>query len=644
MSNNIDIQEIKDNVTDWTYDNIGPNFSFRKYQFEIICQIILYVLSDKETTIIEAPTGSGKSLIAIISAGVLSTYYNKSSYILCSDLYLWKQYAEFIQNKGLKNFGYLMGSKGNYTCFKNKQDFSCGVCRLAKISFKQLKNRDWRNRNMFTCVDKCVYMKQRWKAEKADVTLMTYQLYLHHMNLVKTDNPDFKHRDVIFCDECHNIPDIIQQFSAPSFHEERDVKRLHDILRYAADNNIVFDNITGIKKYLGTNYNTGNTDEQYINISEPICYTDVFDNRVIYKIIREIFDTLDDYKDDSKKVLDTLYKYLDVLKICTLISETLDDKIKKATLFNTEQLEDKKSLLNLANKLSYIDTYTESISNYIETIKNSGLEYLILEVNITDQETRNRDFLFNCAKEDYLCSEYLLKHAKNKIMLSATVGGQSAFDENIGTRYTKQSYSSMFSIPSTFDFSKSPILYSGQYCLNYSNKTTVYPIIQYLSYKIINSKPNQRGIIHTGSYENARMFYNNADKEMKKRLLLYGNPKQKAEIIEKFKDMSNGILVGPTLTEGIDLGDDYCRFIIILKVPYPNLTSKIVKKKLELFPHWYDSTTSNIIIQGIGRGVRNEHDYCQTFILDGNFCRLYNKTINQYPDFIKSRLQSIILN
>ena len=90
-------QNIEDNIKQWVTDNIGGDFVFREYQLESIVDIIENILDgNHKTHIIEAPTGSGKSLILIISAGVLNKYYDKSSYILCSDLYLWKQYDDFI--------------------------------------------------------------------------------------------------------------------------------------------------------------------------------------------------------------------------------------------------------------------------------------------------------------------------------------------------------------------------------------------------------------------------------------------------------------------------------------------------------------------------------------------------------------------
>ena len=61
------IESIKSNILDWVENNIGLNFSFRKYQLESIMFIIKSILNDnRETSIIEAPTGSGKSLICII--------------------------------------------------------------------------------------------------------------------------------------------------------------------------------------------------------------------------------------------------------------------------------------------------------------------------------------------------------------------------------------------------------------------------------------------------------------------------------------------------------------------------------------------------------------------------------------------------
>ena len=52
-----------------------------------------------------------------------------------------------------------------------------------------------------------------------------------------------------------------------------------------------------------------------------------------------------------------------------------------------------------------------------------------------------------------------------------------------------------------------------------------------------------------------------------------------------------------------------------------------------------NSTTSNTIIQGIGRGIRNDTDYCVTYILDACFMNLYRATQEQYPPELQNRIK-----
>ena len=62
-------------------------------------------------------------------------------------------------------------------------------------------------------------------------------------------------------------------------------------------------------------------------------------------------------------------------------------------------------------------------------------------------------------------------------------------------------------------------------------------------------------------------------------MLLYNGSKEKNAMISLHKISENTILVGPTLNTGVDLPGDDCRFIIILKVPYPSMADKLVKEK-----------------------------------------------------------------
>ena len=80
---NLNKDTIGDYVKEWVTNKISIDFKFRQHQFEAIVNIIDNIINHRHRNyVIEAPTGSGKSLINIISAGVLADYFELSSYIL----------------------------------------------------------------------------------------------------------------------------------------------------------------------------------------------------------------------------------------------------------------------------------------------------------------------------------------------------------------------------------------------------------------------------------------------------------------------------------------------------------------------------------------------------------------------------------
>ena len=81
---------------------------------------------------------------------------------------------------------------------------------------------------------------------------------------------------------------------------------------------------------------------------------------------------------------------------------------------------------------------------------------------------------------------------------------------------------------------------------------------------------------------------------------------------------------------GIDLKDDLSRFQIIIKVPFPNLQSSKVKRRLETKPEWYNWKTLIEMMQSYGRSVRNEDDWAETYVLDSCFDQVIQKRVPQY--------------
>ena len=165
QSTNVDIQTLKKEAEDWARTNLGTQFQFRKGQLESIVYTLNNILNRNiETSVLQMPTGSGKSLTCIISAGVLAKYHDMKSYILASDLYLWQQYADAIDKYKLRQFGYMKGSIGNYWCSMSHCDYMIGRCRMEKVGFAQMRQREWREKNGWDCANSCEYVQSRIRA------------------------------------------------------------------------------------------------------------------------------------------------------------------------------------------------------------------------------------------------------------------------------------------------------------------------------------------------------------------------------------------------------------------------------------------------------------------------------------------------
>lgn len=624
---------IKQNVIDWTIEHIGSNFNFREFQLNVIVDIIYNIVNDKiQTTIVEAPTGSGKSIINIISAGVLYDYYGKTSYILCSDLFLWGQYDKFIkEHKNLytdKGFATIKGQTGNYTCNLNKQDLREADCRLAQIGWSTLFSSIGQKKYGYTCARYCEYVKARKRAVKAPVVLMTYQLFMYVINILIGNTPDnpntmmFKQKDVIFCDECHNIPDIVQnQYSA--------------IVRKSDYNNFkqLYDWTGGKEGDLQMSLFDDDNDENNKRNYEVLTK---YSRTQLKKQFDKLFNNLTNPNQSNKQDLDDMIAYKELLDdFQDIVNDTYQDISEKK--LNKEHIS--KEELKIHKVCTWFSNTQCFWNDFNTACIESGYEYIIKQIS-TDSDQKPMVTL-NCTKEDYMVYKFLISKAPYRVLTSATVGGKSAFEENIGVRYTKQK-SEMYVVPSTFNFNNSPIIFLNKFKMSQSDKERSFPILRKVCYDILQNKfDNVRGIIQTGSYSNAKEIYDNAPKKIKDRMLVYHNAKEKETCIKLHKMMDDSILVGPTLNEGIDLPDDLCRFIIIFKVPYPSLSSRLVRAKQKLFPLWYNSTTSNSIIQGIGRGIRHKNDWCTTYILDACFWYLYVQTKDQYSEQLQNRLKII---
>lgn len=615
-------EEIERNIREWVEDKIDRNFEFRKYQLECIINIIDNILSHgNHNYVVEAPTGSGKSLINMIAAGVLADYWEITSYILVSDLFLWEQYSDFLNKHKRTGIAMLKGKIGNYKCMLNGEDITLADCTLTGLSWASMYNANTIKEYGYECAHNCQYVKARKKAIKSKVCLMTYQLFIQTFKMINPmdDNPyQFKYRDVIFCDECHNIPGIVEQ-RVHAHIKEKDIDTLLEI----------YDYVNGKELELFKEFDEDNSSDFFKDMSRQ----DIINE---YKECWKVLSNPESRKDEDMTYRE---RYDKLIKKFVPVCEDIRNKItlaKKAKQYLT------KEDLHMFGLTNWFWDYALEFSEYCGLIEFCGKEYQLKEIAPNTRKDEGAVCTFRCLKEDYLVYKYLLNKAQFRVMLSATIGGHDAFDENMGFTYTDDKKSIMEVIPSTFDFKESPVHFLNKFKMSLKERDISFGHLKTVIYSICQTKfKDQRGLIQTGSYDIAKKLYEQAPFEVKSRMLIYNGSREKNSMIKIHQLSKNTILVGPTLNEGIDLPGDECRFIIIMKVPYPSLADRYVKEKIKFYPLWYNSTTSNEIIQGIGRGIRYDGDWCVTYIFDACFWNLYLSTKEQYSKELQERINII---
>jgi len=188
--------------------------------------------------------------------------------------------------------------------------------------------------------------------------------------------------------------------------------------------------------------------------------------------------------------------------------------------------------------------------------------------------------------------------------------------------------STYMGLPCPFDAEKRPVIYLKYGKMSYYNKKETFARSVPILNKILEKNNKYKGIIHTSNYEFSRWI---KEKIKNKRLIFHDSATREQSLEDHLTSSLETVLVSPSMINGVDLKDDFSRFQVILKVPFPNLISTKIKMRLNTRPDWYNWRTLIDILQSYGRSIRNEDDWAETYILDECFDQiLENKSVPKY--------------
>lgn len=327
-------------------------------------------------------------------------------------------------------------------------------------------------------------------------------------------------------------------------------------------------------------------------------------------------------------------RFISKIKFLDKYIEFIDKKLipilkEKETQFEAEVdlTHQSKKKVELTQFIQNIKSKLFSFEHLFESYKNDPTN-IVLDISINKKEKMYSGVELvtqHIWVYEYIY-EYVWKHYDHIIFMSASILDKNMFSFINGLDTDITSY---YEIPTPFDLKNRKIYYMKVGKMNYSSKEETFkkqiPWIK----NILAKYKDKKGIIHTTNYEITEWIKNNIYDER----LLFHDTENRNDILEKHLTSSEPtVLVSPSMMSGIDLKDNLARFQILLKIPYPNISSNKIKARQKSNPDWYNLKTSMDLLQMYGRTTRSTDDFSDTFILDSNFSDIlkYNKFLPKY--------------
>lgn len=578
------------------------NFEFRGQQKDICTSIVAQFFIDDEVSIIlDAPTGTGKSIIAKVCTIALSLHnFSIDAFVLTSDKLLQKQYDNSLKSMVISHSYETLFGQNEYMCTKVEKPYNEGFCIENRVGTKAA--------SALPCFSTCGYLQTRLKAAEAKLTVLNYHNWLIHQNYVNASGEEviFGKRAITFFDEAHKIVEICQSMFSVDFTTINIQKR--------------FENVEIVK--------TGYIDifkESNISLEEL--------NQIRLRILTKIRSMSSD-KSGEELILSLKYILKDFDKIREFsfhLENYICANIQFSDVVNVEKLD-----IDLAlswKALESLNHIATRIFEYLSDIK-TDFSNVVLDVNSIDDSGLHVHVSFRNKN----AAEIMMKrvHAKSnfRVFMSASIGKPQDFARLNGIEKFRAIVAD-----SDFDFSKSSIIKVCKFNMSMRYYENSAPHMLKMIDDLISHDfhKNQKGLIHSVSNKITRYIIENS--KYKERFLTYSNTYEKIEAIRKHKASENTILIGASLVEGVDLPDEHCRFIIMTKIPYPNLGDTLIRRSMETIDGWYDYQTSIQIIQMLGRGIRHKSDWCVTYLLDSHFQKFFTYPYSYLPKYISNRVR-----
>jgi len=228
--------------------------------------------------------------------------------------------------------------------------------------------------------------------------------------------------------------------------------------------------------------------------------------------------------------------------------------------------------------------------------------------------------------------DILFSKAEKILILSATILNFTTFMRNLGI---DPNDAVTVAVDSEFPIENRRIFVKPVGKMSFNNKKATLPLMAEMVAKIVGEKnPDVKGLVHTHSYENTKYIVNHLRSlGMSSRVLTHtGISGDRDRVVAEHiaREGEPTVLFSPSMTEGLDLKDDLSRFSIITKVPFPFLDNYMTVRK-QRDPEYYAWLTALVMVQATGRSNRHKEDKAKHFILDAAIIAFLGRNGKLFP-------------
>ncbi len=543
---------------------------------------ILQHSKEYDTHIIGAPTGSGKSLIALFLTDGLGGGYGTTPYRTLVNQYERELTTKF---EG-ENLGAPVMGRGAYPCpylqQKEKPVFNATADGAPCTSKNSIYDYHGKQTKKCPLLDVCPYYAAvaKAKASKTCVSTLHYLLYAI-VNKISADDgigntdSEWNRRPVLFVDEAHNLPAIMTDF----FKVEVTKKSFPGFDYDALYNRIANEHLTS---------------EQGL------------------ESFQSMFDV---YFAEQTRELDTMEAKFAEYQMDNFIRlEDADGRLVDPQDYEKLIVKQRK----LVYRLKFIRT----------TLANEDVEWLFY---------MNSDGMYWKPYSPAPFLQEIWGKFEHLVFMSATMFNIPLYIKQLGLETRKTQYIEM---PSSFDPKKGKIYFNSNLYLNRDNfDQTIGQVVSEIE-NIARKYPNESGMIHAFSRKYKDEIWKRVAPDVKDRMVTHESG-DRMEKLEEFTNSPKGtIFLTMNMAEGVDLNGDLGRWQIIVKAPLPSIGDPYIAAHMRREPGWYDTLMIMSVLQMCGRVVRSKEDWGDTYIIDQVIASKLKKNWNMLQSHIKDRIRA----